>query len=65
MWALTKAHDCANINIRLMELELYGFGGKILQLFSSYLIGKEQYISMNGGESKMLSVSGGVGTNSI
>lgn len=62
---LAKAFDCVNHGILLRKLETYGFRGKTLDWFKSYLSGRYQKVIFNGKVSKQLEVNSGVPQGSV
>ena len=62
---LKSAFDTVNIDILLTKLEHYGFRGKILELLSSYLHGRQQYVHSGDIDSCLLSVMCGVPQGSV
>ena len=62
---LQKAFDTVNHPILLQKLQHYGVRGTALNWFSSYLIDRKQYVSVNGHTSDHLKISCGVPQGSI
>ena len=62
---LSKGFDCVNHDILLKKLEHYGIRGITLNFFKSYLIGRQQYTSVNGVLSDCLTVLCGVPQGSV
>ncbi len=62
---LTKAFDTVQHNILLDKLYLYGVRGVANKWFDSYLSGRKQYVSVNGCDSEMQSVTTGVPRGSV
>ena len=54
---LQKAFDTVNHAILLSKLEHYGVRGCALEWFRSYLSDRNQYVSVNGSNSKLLSIT--------
>ena len=50
---LSKAFDTLNHNILLQKLKHYGIHGTALDLFNSYLSGRQQYVDYNGIKSNL------------
>ena len=55
-----KAFDKVNHGCLLQKLRAFGFGSSVLQLFSSYLMGRYQRVTVLGETSSPLPVSFGV-----
>ena len=62
---LQKAFDTVNHKISLSKLEHYGVRGCVLERFRSYLSDKKQYVSINGSNSNLLSITYGVPQGSV
>ena len=62
---LQKAFDTVNHNILLGKLKHYGIRGVAYSWFESYLKDRKQYVSINGYNSKHLSISLGVPQGSV
>ena len=62
---LQKAFDTVNHNILLGKLKHYGIRGVAYGWFESYLKDRKQYVSINGYNSKHLSISLGVPQGSV
>lgn len=62
---LTKAFDCVNHRVLLSKLEVYGFRGRSLAWFASYLSGRSQSVIVNDTESRHLDVTSGVPQGSV
>ena len=45
---LQKAFDTVDLDILLKKLKFYGFRGLTNDWFSSYLLGRKQYVSLSG-----------------
>ena len=57
---MSKAFDKVNHGCLLQQFREFGFGGSLLQWFSSYLMGRYQRVTVLGETSATLSVSSGV-----
>ena len=62
---LSKAFDTIDHSILLHKLQHYGFRGKILDWFSSYLTNRMQYTSLNGKNSSLGHICKGVPQGSV
>ena len=62
---MPKAFDKVNHGCLLQKLHEFGFGGSVLQWFSSYLVGRYQRVTVLGETSDPLPVSSGVRQGSI
>ena len=62
---LQKAFDTVNHKILLSKLEHYGVRGCALEWFRSYLSDRKQYVSVNGSNSNLLSITCGVPQGSV
>lgn len=62
---LCKAFDCVDHEILLLKLEKYGFRGRALAWFRSYLEGRYQCVMCSGKKSSPLSVCCGVPQGSV
>ena len=62
---LQKAFDTVNHRILLSKLEHYGIRGCALEWFRSYLSDRKQYVSVNGSNSNLLSITCGVPQDSV
>ena len=60
-----KAFDTVNHAISLSKLEHYGVRGCSLEWFRSYLSDRNQYVSVNGSNSKFLTITCGVPQGSV
>ena len=57
---LSTAFDTLDHRILLKKLNFYGIGGTALAWFSSYLIGRQQYVELEGASSGLVPLSTGV-----
>ena len=62
---LQKAFDTVNHRILLYKLEHYGVRGCALEWFRSYPSDRKQYVSVNGSNSDILSITWGVPQGSV
>jgi hypothetical protein len=62
---MTKAFDTLDHEILLRKLEHYGIRNKSLELFSSYMTNRYQYVVLNNTESDLLPIKTGVPQGSI
>ena len=62
---LQKAFDTVNHSILLKKLEHYGIRGTALKWFTSYLVDRQQYVSVNGHCSNYLNITCGVPQGSV
>ena len=62
---LTKAFDTINHSILLYKLEHYGIRGIINNFFGSFLINRNQYVTINNTNSSLKSIDNGVPQGSI
>ena len=62
---LQKAFDTMNHKYLLQKLEHYGIRGKVLDWFRTYLLGRSQYVAVNGHPSEILPVTYGVTQGSL
>ena len=62
---LAKAFDSVDHKILLRKMQCYGFRGKTLELFRSYLKSRSQYVKLNGSKSSLLEIEFGVPQGSI
>ena len=62
---LQKAFDTVNHKILLSKLEHYGVRGCALEWFRSYLSDRKQYVTVNGSNSNLLSITCGVPQGSV
>ena len=60
-----KALDTVPHNILIQKLYNIGVGGKLIQLISSFLTNRKQYVKINNEESDLIEVSSGVPQGSI
>lgn len=65
MCDLTKAFDCVRPTILLQKLQYYGIRGNALNLFSSYLSNRQQFVSIQGVDSNILPILNGVPQGSV
>ena len=61
----SRAFDTVNHSVLLKKLKYYGIKGKILQLLTSYLSDRKQYVSYGGRESTLLDIISGVPQGSV
>lgn len=57
---MSKAFGKLNISILLKKMALYGVSGELLVLLGSYLLGRRQYVTVNGFSSRSLFPTSGV-----
>ena len=62
---MSKAFNKVNLGCLLQKLHGFGFGGSVLQWFSSYLMGRYQCVTVLGETSDTFPVSSGVTQGSI
>ena len=62
---LKKAFDTVNHNILLQKLEHYGIRDNALLWFKSYLTDRKQFVSLNGNNSEIKSITCGVPQGSV
>ena len=62
---VSKAFDKVNHGCLLQKFHEFGFGGSLLQWFSSYLMGRYQRVTVLGETSETLPVSSGIPQGSI
>ena len=62
---LQKAFDTVDIDILLRKLELYGVRGVCNRWFRSYLLGRRQYVKLNGEKSTLADILFGVPQGSV
>ena len=62
---MSKAFDKVNHGSLLQNLHEFGFGGSVVQWFSSYLMGRYQRVTVVGETSDPLPVSSGIPQGSI
>lgn len=61
----SRAFDTVNHAILLKKLSYYGIKGQFLELLTSYLSGRTQYVSYGGRESTLLNILSGVPQGSV
>lgn len=62
---LSKAFDCLSHSILIEKLKIYGFCENSCSMIRSYLLNRQQYVSINGLESNEMSIEFGVPQGSI
>ena len=62
---LQKAFDTVDLDILLKKLKLYGFRGLTNDWFSSYLLGRKQFVSLSGENSSYKNIRHGVPQGSV
>ena len=62
---LKKAFDTVNHTILIQKLEHYGIRDNALLWFKSYLSDREQYVSLNGSDSELKTITCGVPQGSV
>ena len=62
---LSKAFDAIDHSILLHKLHNYGVRGTMLDWFKSYLSGRSQFVSLDGANSDLLSLTTGVPQGSV
>ncbi|MEE8341453.1 MAG: reverse transcriptase family protein, partial [Candidatus Neomarinimicrobiota bacterium] len=62
---LSKAFDTINHGILLRKLQFYGLDQSSLRLFNSYLVNRQQYVTIDGIQSKLGHITTGVPQGSI
>ena len=62
---LQKAFDTVNHKMLLLKLEHYGIRGCVLEWFRSFLSERKQYVSVNGSNSNLLSITCGAPQGSV
>jgi len=62
---LSKAFDTIDHDILLKKLKVYGIRGVTLSWFRNYLLDRQQYVSVNGASSDLLTIQCGVPQGSI
>ena len=62
---LSKAFDTLDHSILLNKLDYYGIRGVLLELFSSYLTNRKQYVSVDNHKSNLCTIGCGVPQGSI
>ena len=61
----SKAFDLINHDVLIAKLNMFGIDDKDLELLSSYLTGRRQYVSIKDGRSSMCEIKNGVPQGSI
>ena len=62
---LQKAFDTVDLDILLKKLQFYGFRGLTNDWFSSYLLGRKQFVSLSGETSSYKNIRHGVPQGSV
>lgn len=62
---MSKAFDKVSHELLIQKLQEYGFGGRLLQWFNSYLTNRQQRVTVLGATSNTLPVTSGVPQGSI
>ena len=62
---LSKAFDSTNHDILLRKLKCYGIRGISLELIHSYLFNRKQFVYIDGVNSTLLTLAGGIPQGSI
>jgi hypothetical protein len=57
---MSKAFDKVSHELLIQKLQEYGFGGRLLQWFNSYLTDRRQRVTVLGATSDTLPVTSGV-----